>query len=469
MTQTISTVDDLRAVMDGNITVPGDPGYDDARRVWNANIDGRPAVIARCASTADVVAAVELARDGGLDVAIRCGAHSTSGLSTTDGGLVIDLSAMNDVSVDPEARRVRVGGGALLGDVDAATLAHGLATPFGLISHTGVGGLTLGGGMGWLTRKFGLSVDNLVGAEVVTADGRVLRASADSHPDLLWALRGGGGNFGVVTEFEFRLHEVDPMVDFGLFFWPLDQGAEALRLMREVVATLDPDLNVVVGALNAPPEPFVPPEHHFAPGYVLLLTGFDGTPAHAEAVTRIRRTLPPLFDMVTPMPYVALQQMLDEGNAWGFHAYVTATYVEGLSDEVIDVLTAHVARRKSPMSAVLMYRLDGAFSETAEEATGFGGGRSPRFCAFLIGFAPDPDLLAADRGWVRDLRDALRPLTVDDGYVNDLIDFGDDRVRAAYGTAKYDRLARVKAEYDPGNLFHLNANIKPAQPATARS
>jgi FAD/FMN-containing dehydrogenase len=462
MTQTIANIDELRAAMDGEVTVPSDPGYDEARRVWNADIDRRPAVIARCASSADVVAAVGLARDSGLDVAIRSGAHSTSGLSTTDGGVVIDLSALKDVAVDPQARRVRVGGGALLGDVDAATLAHGLATPFGLISHTGVGGLTLGGGMGWLTRKFGLSVDNLVSAEVVTADGRVLRASPDSHPDLFWALRGGGGNFGVVTEFEFRLHELNPMVDLGLFFWSLDQGAEALRLMREVVATLGPDLNVVVGALNAPPAPFVPPEHHLAPGYVLLLTGFDGTPAHAEAVARIRETLPPLFDMVTPMPYVALQQMLDEGNAWGFHAYVTATYVEGLSDEVIDVLTEHAARKSSPMSAVLMYRLDGAFSKMAEGDTAFGGGRSPRFCVFLIGFAPDPDLLAADRKWVRDLRDALRPLAVDDGYINDLVEFEDDRVRSAYGSEKYTRLARVKAEYDPGNLFHRNANIKPA-------
>jgi len=462
MTQSIANIDELRAAMDGEVTVPSDPGYDEARRVWNADIDRRPAVIARCASSADVVTAVGLARDSGLDVAIRSGAHSTSGLSTTDGGVVIDLSALKDVAVDPQARRVRVGGGALLGDVDAATLAHGLATPFGLISHTGVGGLTLGGGMGWLTRKFGLSVDNLVSAEVVTADGRVLRASPDSHPDLFWALRGGGGNFGVVTEFEFRLHELNPMVDLGLFFWSLDQGGEALRLMREVVATLAPDLNVVVGALNAPPAPFVPPEHHLAPGYVLLLTGFDGTPAHAEAVARIRETLPPLFDMVTPMPYVALQQMLDEGNAWGFHAYVTATYVEGLSDEVIDVLTEHAARKSSPMSAVLMYRLDGAFSKMAEGDTAFGGGRSPRFCVFLIGFAPDPDLLAADRKWVRDLRDALRPLAVDDGYINDLVEFEDDRVRSAYGSEKYTRLARVKAEYDPGNLFHLNANIKPA-------
>jgi FAD/FMN-containing dehydrogenase len=337
--------------------------------------------------------------------------------------------------------------------------------PFGAISHTGVGGLTLGGGMGWLSRKFGLSVDNLESAEVVLADGRVVRASADAYPDLFWALRGGGGNFGVVTEFEFRLHPVDPMVELGFFFWSLDQGPAALRLARDVAATLAPELNVIVGAINAPPEPFVPQEYRFAPGYVLLLAGFDGTPAHAEAVARIRAELPPTFDMVTPMPYVALQQMLDEGNAWGFHAYIKATYVDDLSDGVIDVLTDRFPRKSSPMSVVLMYRLDGAFSQVPEEDTAFGGGRSPRFAVFVVGFAPSPELIAADRTWVRDTIDGLRPFAIGDGsgYVNDLVEVhDDDRVRATYGAAKYDRLTQIKGVYDPGNVFHLNANIKPS-------
>jgi hypothetical protein len=456
-------LDALRAAMTGAVIVPGDVEYDEARRVWNADIDHRPVVIARCESTADVVAGVAFARERGLDLSVRCGTHNTSGLAVADGGFVIDLSAMNAVTVDPQARSVRVGGGALLGDVDAAALAHGLAAPFGFVSHTGVGGLTLGGGMGWLTRKFGMSIDNLLSAEVVTADGQVRRASADQHPDLFWALRGGGGNFGVVTEFEFRLHELDPVVEFGFFFWGLEQGPEALRLIREVGAELAPELNVLVGGLNAPPAPFVPPEHHLVPGYVLLLTGFNGTPAHAETVARIRQTLPPLFDMVTSMPYVALQQMFDEGNGWGFYAYFKSTFVEDLSDDVIDVFTERFPQKISPLSAVLMYRLDAAYSRVGEDDTAFGGGRSPRYGVFLIGFAADAEGIATDRGWVRGLWDALRPLALEsgEGYVNDLEEFVDHRVQATYG-AKYDRLAQIKGKYDPGNLFHLNANIKPA-------
>jgi hypothetical protein len=261
---------ELRATMSGPVIAPGDPDFDDRRRVWNADIDRRPAVIVRCASAADVATAIGFAREHQLEIAVRGGAHDTAGAATCDGGMMLDLSLLNDVRVDPRARRAHVGGGALLSDLDAATLTHGLAVPAGLISHTGVGELTLGGGMGWLTRKFGLSIDNLVSAEVVTADGRVLRASADDNPALFWAIRGGGGNFGVVTSFEFQLHEVDPTVQFGLFFWGLDQGPEALRLAREIVAALPPDVNAVIGAVNAPPAPFVPEQHHFQPGYVLL-------------------------------------------------------------------------------------------------------------------------------------------------------------------------------------------------------
>ncbi len=456
-------LDGLRATLEGAVLTSGDAGYDDARKVWNEGVDHRPVVIAGCRSTADVVAAVGFAHEHGLDISVRSGAHNTAGLAVADGGVMIDLRALNAVVVDAEARRVRVGGGALLGNVDAATAAHGLACPFGVVSHTGVGGLTLGGGMGWLTCKLGLSIDNLISAEVVLADGRVLRASADAEPDLFWALRGGGGNFGVVTEFEFRLHPVDPMIELGFFFWSIDQGPASLRTIREIVADLAPDLNVVIGAINAPPAPFVPAEYHFAPGYVLLLVGFDGTSAHAETVARVRAALPPTFDMVTPMPYVALQQMFDEGNAFGFHYYVKATFVEDLSDDVIEVLTERFPQKSSPLSVILVYRLAGAYTEVGEDDTAFGGGRSTRYAVFLIGVAPDPELGVAERTWVRGLHDALRPLAIGagEGYVNDLIDFSDDQVRAAYG-AKYDRLAAIKTAYDPGNLFHLNANIKPA-------
>ena len=465
MTQTATEeIRELRAVMEGPVITPGDPGFDDGRRVWNGGIDRRPWVIARCASAADVAAALGYAREHGLEVSVRGGAHNPAGTAVCDGGLMIDLSQLNSVTVDPAARRARVGGGALLADVDAATVAHGLAVPAGLVSHTGVGGLTLGGGVGWLTRKYGLSIDSLISAEVVTADGRVLRASAEEHPDLFWAIRGGGGNFGVVTSFEFALHEVDPMVQFGLFFWPLDQGRQALRLAREITAAMPPDINAVIGAINAPPAPFIPEEHHFAPGYVLLLTGFGSGPEHAGLVSQVRESLPPLFDLVTPMPYVELQKLLDEANAWGVHAYEKGTYVTDLSDPVIDVLTEHVPGKHSPMSLVLFYRLDGAYCQTGDDQTAFSGGRTPRYAAFIVGVAPDAGLLAADRGWVLGLWDALRPHAIGsgDGYINGITDFSSERLRHSYGPAKYERLARIKTEYDPGNLFHLNANIKPA-------
>jgi FAD binding domain/Berberine and berberine like len=467
MTQAaLGGIREFRAVMEGPVIVPGDPGFDDGRRVWNAGIDRSPSVIARCAAAADVAAAVAFARERRLEVAVRGGAHNPAGTAVCDDGLMIDLSPLNAVAVDPAARRARVGGGALLADMDAATLAHGLAVPAGMISHTGVGGLTLGGGMGWLTRKYGLSIDNLVAAEVVTADSRVLRASADEHPDLFWAIRGGGGNFGVVTSFEFALHELDPMVQFGLFFWGLDQGPDALRLAREITAAMPPDINAVPGAVNAPPAPFVPEQFHFRPGYVLLLTGFGSTPEHARLAAQIRQTLPPLFDIVTPMPYVELQKLLDEASAWGNYAYEKGTYVEELSDPVIGAVTGHVPHKNSPMSMLLFYRLDGAYCQVGDDETAFSGGRTPRYATFIVAFAPDAGLLAADRGWVRDTWEALRPHAIGsgDGYINGITATPADRLRHSYGPAKYERLARIKAEYDPGNLFHSNANIQPTVP-----
>ena len=464
MTQMLSGgVEALRAAMDGPVVVPGDTGYDQGRRVWNSGIDRYPGAIAHCTSTADVVAAIGFARAGGLEVSVRGGAHNSSGTAVCDGGLMIDLSRMNQVEVDPDGRRALVGGGALLTDLDSAAQAHGLAVPAGMIGHTGVGGLALGGGMGWLSRKFGLSIDNLLSAEVVTADGRVLRAAADENPDLFWAIRGGGGNFGVVTTFEFRLHPVHPVVEFGLFFWRLEQGPAVLRLARELIATMAPDLNIVIAAVNAPPAPFVPEEHRFLPGYALLLTGFDGTPAFTEAAGRIRGDLPPLFDVVTPMPYVELQKLLDEANAWGQHCYEKGTSVAELSDQVIDVITEHVPLKTSPMSAVLFYRLDAAYSRVDENATAFGGTRSPQFALAIVGLTPDAELLEPERGWVRGFWEALRPLAIGsgEGYVNAMCEYGDERLRATFGPAKYERLARIKALYDPDNFFHRNANIKP--------
>jgi FAD/FMN-containing dehydrogenase len=467
VTQLLGTsLDEFRATFTGQVITPSDSAYDSARSVWNSEIDRRPAVIARCLNAADVSAAIGFAQRRGLEISVRGGAHNTSGSAVGDGGLMIDLSRLREVTVDPVGRHARVGGGALLADMDAATQAHGLATPAGLVSHTGVGGLTLGGGMGWLTRKFGMAIDNLVSAEVVVADGRILRAAADENSELFWAIRGGGGNFGVVTSFEFRLHEVGPRVQFGLFFWGLDQGAEVLRLAQDVIATLPRDVNALIAGLNAPPAPFVPEQHRLQPGYALLVPGFGSAEEHAAVADRIRGALPPLFELVTVMPYVALQQLLDEGNAWGFLSYEKGLYLQEFSAEAIAVVTDHVPRKNSPLSVLLVYRLDSAYSEVGDDETAFGGGRSPRFAVFIVGMAPTEELLAAERDWVRSFWGELRPYAMGIGsYVNGMAEFEADRVRASYGPAKYERLARIKAKYDPDNVFHRNANIKPAPTA----
>jgi FAD/FMN-containing dehydrogenase len=464
MTHTMrGSIDTLRAALTGPVIGPADPEFDQARRVWNASIDRRPAMIARCASPADVAAAVTFAATYGVEITVRGGAHSMSGAAVVDGGLMIDLSKLNQVSVDPQGKRARAGGGALLADLDAATQAHGLAVPAGVVSHTGVGGLTLGGGMGWLTRQAGLSIDNLTSAQVVTADGQIVRAAADENPDLFWAIRGGGGNFGVVTEFEFRLHQAGPIVQVGLLFWGLEQGPDVLRLAREVIAALPRELNIIVAGLNAPPAPFVPEQYHHQPGYALVVAGFGSAGQHEQVLARVRQALPPLWELTTPMPYVALQQILDEANAWGFHAYDKGTYLEDLSDEAIAVVAGHLPRKTSPLSALLFYRLDQAYSQAGEDDTAFSGGRSPRFAVFMVAVCPTPQLLAADRAWARSFWEALRPHSLGSGsYVNAMTEFDDDRVRASYGSAKYERLAKIKGKYDPQNLFRHNANIPPA-------
>ena len=463
MTQLVDGYEVLRSSMAGRVISPHDPDYDQARRVWNADIDRRPAVIARCAGAADVAAALRFATGAGLEVAVRGGAHSTGGGCTGDGVVMIDLSGMGQVEVDPVARRASVGGGALLADLDSATQAHGLATPTGMVSHTGVGGLTLGGGMGWLTRQHGLSIDNLVSAEVVTADGRIRRASATERPELFWALRGGSGNFGVVTRFEFALHPVGPEVQFGLLFWGLDQGPAVLQTVRELLPELPADLSPVLGALNAPPAPFVPEAHHFAPGYALLLAGFGPAEHHAAAVERARHALPPLFEWTTPMPYVALQQLLDQSLAWGLHSYSKGAYLPALTDDVIATITKYVPRKTSPMTAAVIYLLDGAYSQAADDDTAFGGGRSPRLQIFIEGVTDCAEALPAERTWVRSFYDALRPHALaDDSYINEMTEPDEARLHAAYGPDKYQRLARIKAAYDPTNVFRRGLNITPA-------
>ena len=448
----------------GDVLVPGDPGYDDARSVWNGDIDRRPAVIARCYTAEQVAAAVAFARQEGLEIAVRGGGHSFAGFSVCDDGLMITLSEMKAVTVDPDARRVRAGGGATWADVDAATRDHGLAVPGGIVSHTGIAGLTLGGGMGWLTRRAGLSCDNLVSAEVVTADGRILTASADSHPDLFWAIRGGGGNFGIVTSFEYRAHELSPLAQLGLFFWGSGHGGEALRYCRDFAETVPEDMAVILAGQSAPPAPFVPEAFHLVKGWAMLVAGWGSPEEHEKVVAPIRDELPPLFEFVSPIPHVELQKMLDDAFAWGTLAYEKGLYVDDLTDEVVDILAERLPEMASPLSFVPMLPLTGAYSRVGDDETAFGGSRTPCWAVNVAAAAPDPDLLATDRAWVRSFWEALRPHAQGTGgYVNFMSEYEADRVRSSYG-AKYDRLARIKAAYDPDNVFRRNANIKPDVP-----
>jgi FAD/FMN-containing dehydrogenase len=461
---TSQSLDAFGSDFGGTLFEPGDTGYDQARSVWNGDIDHRPVLIARCSSAGDVAKALAHAAELGVEVSVRGGAHSYRGTAVADGGLMIDLSALNSVSVDPDSKRARVGGGATLAELDAATQVHGLAMPAGVISDTGVAGLTLGGGMGWLTRLGGLSLDNLVSAEVVLASGDVVRASADEHPDLFWALRGGGGNFGVVTEFEFRLHDVGPIIQFGLFFWGLEDGVEALRFARAYVPTLPRRAGALIAiGLTAPPAPFVPEQFQGRKGYALIVAGYGTPEEHAALVAPIREKRPPLFDFVTPMPFVELQKMFDEDLKWGILAYEKSLDLVDLSDSVIDVLTAHADGASSPSSFMGVFTLGGAFSDVGEDDTAFGGSRQPHYTLNVDCASEDQAEFHADRAWVRKVWDAVQPFASNSGgYINFMNEPDAERVRKSYGAEKYARLAAIKAVYDPENVFHLNANIKPS-------
>ncbi|WP_370947467.1 FAD-binding oxidoreductase [Amycolatopsis sp. cg5] len=459
----IQSVGSLRAALTGTALVPGDEGYDEARRVWNGEIDRRPAVIACCASAEDVAASLAFARELGLDVTVRGGGHNLSGAAVQDDALMIDLSGLRGVEIDPGQRTARVGGGATWAELDAAAQAHGLATPGGTVSDTGIGGLTLGGGFGWLTSRHGLSIDNLLSAEIVLASGQVLEVSEDDHSELFWAIRGGGGNFGVVTEFRFRLHPVGPLVQLGMFFWSVEHGTAALRFARDVLASLPDGMGAMVVGFNAPPAPFVPVEHHLKPGYALTIVDFDGDKIEGLAA-KIRAGLPAQFEMVSPIPYAELQKMLDSAIPPHSLSYEKSVYVEELTDELIDVITRYLPQKSSPMSLMPIFPMNGPYSATPDEATAFGGTRRPGFTLGLACGAPDQELFEADRAWVRTFWAALVPHASNHGgYVNFMSEFENDRVRASYGPAKYERLSRIKAVYDPENVFHHNANIKPAQ------
>ena len=447
----------------GRALTAGDADYEPLRAIWNGAIDRKPAVIACCSTAAEVADSIRFARASGLEIAVRGGGHNYAGHAVCDGGMMIHLGAMNRVTVDAAARRAVCGGGATWADVDAATQQHALATPGGFISHTGIAGLALGGGIGWLTKKAGLSCDNLLAAEMVTADSRIVRASAADNPELFWALRGGGGNFGVVTSFEFALHPVGPLVHLGLFFFGLESGPQALRFARDFVDTLPADANAFLAVgMSAPPAPFVPEAYRFRPGHALIVVGYGSAEEHAAAVAPIRLAVTPLFEMVTPIPFVALQQMFNDFAVWGTLGYEKALYLDRLSDDAIEVIGEHVPKKTSPLSFCPTFTLGGAYRTFDDADTAFGGSRSARYVFNIEAAASSPDVYQADRTWVRNFWDAMRPhASGSGGYVNFMAEADEDRVRASYGEAKYQRLARIKADYDPDNVFHLNANIKP--------
>jgi FAD/FMN-containing dehydrogenase len=445
----------------GRLITAGDADYDTARAVWNGVIDRRPRLIARCIGTADVVAAVRFARNHDLEIAIRGGGHNVAGTAVCDDGIVMDLSAMRAVRVDPAARRAWVQGGALWGDVDHETQAHGLATTGGIVSHTGVAGLTLGGGVGWLMRKHGLTVDNLLALDFVTADGELLRASEDEHPDLFWALRGGGGNFGVVTSFEFRLHPVGPIVLAGPILWDAADAGEVLRFYREFVRDAPDELGTVVRFGTAPPLPVIPEALHWRP-VVLVGTCHAGPIEEGEqALGPLRAYRTPLLDLVGPTPYAGFQGALDSTVVHGWNYYWKSTHLPELRDELIDVIAEHAFSCGSPRSYVAMFHLKGAVSRVAEGATAFGNRRASHAITLDAVWRSGEDFGDRDTAWARRFFAALGRFR-QGVYVNFLGgDEAPDRIREAYSDSIYDRLVDVKTAYDADNVFHHNQNIRP--------
>ena len=438
-----------------------DADYDIARAVWNGAINRRPRLIARCIGTDDVVKAVRFARQRGLDIAIRGGGHNVAGTAVLDDGIVIDLSAMRGVHVDPSSRRAWVQGGALWADVDHETQAHGLAVTGGIVSHTGVAGLTLGGGVGWLMRKHGLTIDNLLAVELVTADGVRLQVSEQTHPDLFWALRGGGGNFGVVTSFEFRVHPVGPIVVAGPIVWDAKDAVEVLRFYRDFVRDAPDELGTVVRFGAAPPLPVIPEDLHWRP-VVLIGTCYAGSIDAGEHVLRSLRAFGrPLLDAVAPTPYVQFQSAIDSTVLHGWNYYWKATHLPELRDDLIAVIAEHAFACSSPRSYVAMFHLKGAVSRVAADATAFGNRQASHAMTLDAVWRPGEDFGTPDIAWARRFFAALDPFR-EGVYVNFLGgDESPDRVREAYGDSIYQRLANVKRTYDPDNVFHHNQNIRP--------
>lgn len=448
----------LQATVRGDLIRPGDDAYESARRVYNGMIDRRPALIVRPVDAGDVIAPVDFARANDFPLSVRGGGHNVVGFGTNDGGLVIDLSRMRGVRVDPARQIARAEGGVTWGDFDHATHAFGLATPGGVISTTGIAGLTLGGGFGHLSRQYGLSCDNLLSADVVTADGRIVTASATENADLFWAIRGGGGNFGVVTSLEYQLHPVHTIYG-GPVFYPADQAGEAMRFYREFIASAPEELGAFFGFHIAPPAPFVPEHLHFAPACAIVACWTGPLDEGERAVSALREFGPPVLDLMGPMPYPALNGLFDALLPPGLQHYWKADFDRELSDEAIAVHVEHGPQVPNFFSLMHLYPLDGAVGRVARDATAFSY-RDAQFVHIIAGIDSDPENMPAHTGWVRNYWSALHPYSAGGAYVNFLMDEGQERIKATYRD-NYPRLAEAKRTWDPTNLFHLNQNVSP--------
>jgi len=455
----VANVDAFAEKLHGGVTRPSDPDYDEVRALYNAMIDKRPVLIARCADRDDVVSAVNFGREQGLDIAIRGGGHNGPGLGSVDDGLVIDLSGLKTITVDPDSRTATIGGGCLLGDVDAATHEHGMATPGGIISTTGAGGLIPGGGIGHLTRKCGLSIDNILGAEIVLADGSVVTADESNNDDLYWAIRGGGGNFGVITQLKMRLHPISTVVA-GPMFWELDKTVDILKWYREFILNAPEDLNGFFAFASVPPAPMFPEELHLqkVAAVVWCWTGPEEGAADALAEARSQPGL--LMDGVQPMPLPALQSAFDELYPPGDQWYWRADFVESIPDEAIEKHAEFGAKMPTWKCTMHLYPIDGAAHGVGPTDTAWAY-RNANWGSVFAGVDSDPASVDAIGAWSRDYHEALHPFSAGGAYVNMMMEEGQDRVEAAYGE-NYARLAKIKAKYDPDNVFHVNQNIKPA-------
>jgi FAD binding domain/Berberine and berberine like len=459
-------VRELESSFSGQLVREGDEGYEQARKVWNGYVDRRPALIARCRTVADVCAAVRFGTENGLTLAVRGGGHSAQGYGTWDDALVVDVSPMKAIEVDPASRTVRAQAGLTWGEFDKATQEHGLAVTGGRFSTTGIAGLTLGSGSGWLERRCGLTSDNLISADVVTADGVVVTASATENPELFWGLRGGGGNFGIVTSFTYRLHTIGPMIYGGMMVSLPDRGPSILRFLRDYMAGAPDDLGLGAAFISAPPEPFVPQEMHFAPIFGIVVCWTGDTEEGERILAPIRDVAQPVMDMVQPIPYVALQSMLDAGGPAGISAYMKAEFLPELDDEVIDKLAGHGASRPGPMVQLLLEPMGGAISRVDTSQTALGVRDAP-WCyhALSMWMEPDEATAGAHIAWARELAQDLAPNTTAGVYLNFTSDEGDERVREMYGPVRYDKLVALKDSYDPKNVFRLNQNIRPSTEA----